>query len=287
MSVQSLGQFLIQRGAIDSAQLREALAWLDHRSVPLGALAVERGWLTEAQVAALDAEAARVGGAFVELLAESGWLDAPTLDALLQAHADARLGLGEALIQLGHLERGSLPALLAAHEEERGAYRLSGVPLPPELAADRVVSALVGLFPGLVQRTCGLELGLTVDAPAPDPERFPYCASVVVRGARPWRIELAASDGLAVALTCARLGDDEATGSPAVLVESLGELLNVVAGNVVALLEVAGTHLSLLPPERGVGYRRGTALGVVTPRGEGVLYLEPEPRLPVSSLELP
>lgn len=58
-----------------------------------------------------------------------------------------------------------------------------------------------------------------------------------------------------------------------VVEDALGEFLNLVAGNAIALLEQKGVRAQLEPPRFGITPPAGHPFALVTPHGQGTLVL--------------
>ena len=59
MSARFFGQYLLEKGRITSQQLLTALEFQKSISLPIGTLAMERGWLTAAQINEIIAQQKR------------------------------------------------------------------------------------------------------------------------------------------------------------------------------------------------------------------------------------
>lgn len=118
-SVQFFGQFLVERGVVSPDALQDALAYQAAVNVPLGALALSKGLLSERQVLLIHTEQRRTDRRFGELAVQMGFLKRTQLDDLLREQAEARILIGEALVQKGHLTRDALDDAFQAYRAEQ------------------------------------------------------------------------------------------------------------------------------------------------------------------------
>jgi hypothetical protein len=286
VSVKFFGQFLIQAGAITADQLRQALDLMERTNTPLGQLAVRVGYLSEEAVDTFSYEEAATGQPFAELVADLGVLSPRQLDDLLTQQAGLRLGLGDALLALGFLKPPALAAHRQTFEADQAPYRIGPAAVPPKLSSHRPSHVVVDFVPKLAASMAGVQVKVVLAEDHDALATLPYRASVVARGSFPFRVELGADRGLATALARGLVRDPRLEPTEPELTESVAELLNVVVGNAIALLENDGIHLSLFPPEFGAARCEGVAFDLVTPDGLGSLFIDPNPELPRLSVEL-
>jgi hypothetical protein len=121
VSIQFFGQYLVERGHVTAAALDDALAFQAATNIPLGALALSKGLLSERQVLLVHTEQRRTDRRFGELAVSLGFLKRSQLDELLREQAEARVLIGEALVQKGHLTREALDAAFGAYQAAQEA----------------------------------------------------------------------------------------------------------------------------------------------------------------------
>jgi hypothetical protein len=120
--VRFFGQFLVATGVVDQASLDQALTQQAAVNVPLGALALSRGLLSERQVLAIHTEQRRTDKKFGELAVMLGFLRRAQVDELLRDQAEAHLLVGEALVQQGRIGREALDAAFADYKREQAGF---------------------------------------------------------------------------------------------------------------------------------------------------------------------
>jgi hypothetical protein len=122
---QFFGQFLVSRGVVGSDALEDALDYQKASNIPLGALGLSKGLLSERQVLQIHTLQRRTDMFFGEIAVQRGFLAPGQLDELLREQAEARVLLGEALVQKEHLSREQLnEALVDYHASQAEAEGL-------------------------------------------------------------------------------------------------------------------------------------------------------------------
>ncbi|MDY6953448.1 MAG: hypothetical protein SWE60_18215, partial [Thermodesulfobacteriota bacterium] len=125
MSVHFFGEFLVEKGAITSAQLDSALAYQKQNNVLLGALAVQKGYMTQEQVAEIVILQRQLNDKFGQIAIEKKYLTVERLGALLSMQAENHLYLGEALVRMGLVDPEKINTYLNAYlrEATKQAFR--------------------------------------------------------------------------------------------------------------------------------------------------------------------
>ncbi len=277
MSRQFFGHFLIHRRVITVEQLRDALRLVERTSPTLGHLAVQLQMISPEQRDELEEESRVTGHTFEELLEQERLLNQAQVNELLQQTATMRLRLSEALVKLDVVTPEALERELRAFETDQAPYREAGLPLPGSLDRYRPARVVVDLFVGMLPKLTGAEVDVERCGEY-TPSSTDIVASVLMRGVAPLRVGLVADQALALAVTRSMADNPLATPDDD-LQAGLAELLNVVIGNAVALLEADGLHLSILPPSLDPSVPEGAAIGLTTSQGNGALTLDPEPRI--------
>ena len=113
------GQFLLERGTIDSDQLRQALDYQRAHNRVLGELAVEKGFLDDKAISKIIEHQRLVDKDFGGIAVELGLMTRETLDELLSEQQRSHLRLGEVLVKLSYLDREKLEEELDVFEELR------------------------------------------------------------------------------------------------------------------------------------------------------------------------
>jgi diguanylate cyclase (GGDEF)-like protein len=121
-------RWLVSQGALDLASVSRALLHCQSRWVHLGDLAVQLGFLTFDQVAAVRARQAESDGRFGETAVEMGLLDMSQLARLLAMQHEAPRDLAVVLARLAILDASCILTLLDRYEADT---RIAGRQLVP------------------------------------------------------------------------------------------------------------------------------------------------------------
>ncbi len=273
MSVKFFGQFLIEQGEIDAGQLRQALDEMASRNLELGALAVRSGLITPDDTRRVQHEQRRRDAPFGEIAVELGLLTSAQVQQLLADQRRNRMRLGEALVHLGHLTTERLPMLVDAFKSDQSQYDVSiGDLLPPDLASLRTAAISLDLVVKLALRMSRVHIKLGTPSNFVTCDRPVYCASLWIRGDEPLGLWIMSDAELAEKLAggVTKLSN----GATREMVEdALGEFLNLVGGNAIALLERQQVRCELDPPRFGLVPTGGHAFDLVTSCGSGTIVL--------------
>ncbi len=94
MGLRFFGQFLIERGEIDSSQLREVLDLMERENRTLGELAVDAGFASAADCRRVNGEQRRLDRPFGELAQEMGVLYGRNAPSIMHADGPDRIAPG-------------------------------------------------------------------------------------------------------------------------------------------------------------------------------------------------
>lgn len=234
MAAKFFGQFLLESGLIDGAQLLEALEIQRASNPLLGELAQARGWLTAAQAARINERQRAEDKRFGDLAGEMGLLDAAQVGHLLDEQKSRRKLFGEILVERGMLTRAQLDDALKAHQADRDdAVRSLESGLAAHPLGDVATSAIntcAKLFPRLLKSQCQFSslVGPTNAAPACD-----ALAHVRIQAARPLTLAVGCDHATMTAIACGFLGIAADECDEALAQDALGELVNVLMGYIV------------------------------------------------------
>ncbi len=263
MAVKFFGQFLIEQGEINATQLRDALDFMEAENLSLGLFAVEKTWLKPMDIHRIQLEQRQKDASFEEIVLELGLLPKAKLDALIQEHEARRVRIGDALVRKGHLAAGRLGGLLERFKVDQEKYTTCDIAMPADLRAPKLAAALVQLLPKFTERLAEIQLKVG-EAERANGQTLPdYCAAVVIHMDKGLELLLAGDEAFAARLTAGMLGAPIEDVNSFLLDDGLGEFLNVLAGNAVAIFEKQGERVPFDPPRLG-GHSEATA-GYVFP----------------------
>lgn len=273
MSLKFFGQFLIECGEIDGWQLAEALALADRTNRTIGELARADGLISELAADRVNDRQRREDRPFGELAVEMGLLTGEQVEHLLRRQRETRLFLGEALVRLGHLPEDRLPGLLERFKIDQAAYEVRRGALPPELEGCRAAACVIDLLPKLGLRIARLRLKIARSDGQPRDVLYERGAAIRIHGRPGLELGITADRELARALAAGTAGVPPDRCDAALVLDGLGEFLNVLAGTAMGVLEREGHATRLDPPRLAPESFRGSAFDLVSLEGRGILFL--------------
>ncbi|MFP4083285.1 MAG: hypothetical protein ACLFP9_01580 [Desulfonatronovibrio sp.] len=114
------GQYLLNKGVINSLQLDQAIDFQQKHNKLLGQMAIEKGYMTESQVEKAKAEQKNLDLSFGVIAVDKGYMTPHQLDDLLFTQIVNTTHVGEALVELGHLPPEDLGRNLKNYNQEEG-----------------------------------------------------------------------------------------------------------------------------------------------------------------------
>jgi hypothetical protein len=275
MGVKFFGQYLIESGVVQAEQVRAALNLMDTENRTIGELAVEGRLISEADADKINAEQRHRDMPFGELAAEMGLLDEEQIDNLVQLQWRTRLRIGQALVRLGHLENARLEELLVRYEDEQAPHRIENLALPPGLECNALAPYVLDLFTNLLMRIGRITTRVGSGESIAEPPDFPIQIAVAVGGDSGLLICLAGDEEFSRQLAAKASGLDPERLDREMLFDGVGEFLNVLAGNAMALAEQNGIALELEPPRTEIDFESGFLFELAVNVGNAALFLKP------------
>ncbi|GHA70304.1 chemotaxis protein CheX [Cognatilysobacter bugurensis] len=234
MAAKFFGQFLLEQGLIDGAQLLEALEVQRASNPLLGELAQARGWLTAAQAARINERQRAEDKRFGDIAEEMGLLDGHQLSQLLDEQKARRKLFGEILVDRNMLTREQVESALKAQQNDRDdALKSLELGMAGHPLADIASAALATcgrLFPRLLKQQA--QFSRLVDAGEAAPPTG-VVASVHIAAQRSFTLALGCDAATATGIACGFLGITADECDDALAQDALGELVNVLMGYVV------------------------------------------------------
>jgi CheY-specific phosphatase CheX len=274
MAVKFFGQFLIERGEIDAEQLRDALTLMRAENKQLGEIGVEEGFLRQTDTDWLNLQQRSTDRNFGDLAVDMGLLKVKELDESVALQFEGRLLIGEALVRLGSLPANSLPDLLDQFKLDQAPYEPSRREMNSELRDNPVAPLLLDLLPKFCMRMANVHVK-TGDARAwSGANAHPFNVGVTLSGEPGLSISLVYDDQFGRRLSASSSGLAAEGLSEDLICDGVGELLNVVCGNIVAILERDGIVVELEPPVRDRVFASGVEFELAVGEGSACLILE-------------
>jgi hypothetical protein len=275
MGVKFFGQYLIERGEVDADQVRAALDLMDAENRTIGELAVEGKLISKADADKVNAEQRHRDMPFGELAGEMGLLTEEQIDNLVQLQWRTRMRIGEALVRSGHLGKVRLEELLISYEEEQAPYRIENLALPAGLDSNALAPFVLDLFPNLLMRVARISTRVGSGEPIAEPPDLPVQVAVSVSGESGLVICLVGDEEFSRHLAAKVSGLDPEGLDMEMLLDGVGEFLNVLAGNAMANAEQNGIAMELGPPQTEIDFKSGFLFELAVNIGNAALFLEP------------
>ncbi|MGY3264501.1 chemotaxis protein CheX [Lysobacter sp. HA35] len=233
MAAKFFGQFLLEKGVIDAAQLLRALEVQRVSNPALGELACQRGMLTADQAMAINERQRREDKRFGDLAQSMGLLTGDEVGVLLDEQKSRRKLFGEILVEEGFLSRERLAEELRSHAGERDeAVRSLDTMLASHQLGRRIGNSIATcnkLFPRLLRTQCQFS---SVADPK-NPPATDAMALVRVSADRPLAIGVACDNATMHAFAQAFLSIPPEACDEELALDALGEFVNVLMGYVV------------------------------------------------------
>jgi hypothetical protein len=265
---------LIAKGEIDAVHLREAIDLMECRNQTLGDLAVSLGLMAARDVAGVHASQRMRDMPFGDLCVQNGLLSSSELVDLLRRQLDRRLLIGDALVELGYLASDQLAALLDVFKIDQSKYASDRFELPDALANHRATRPTLTLLPRFAMRVAQLEVKVgTVHRFESPPDFAEFRVSLPLRGLQGLDVAFVANSDFAERLAVATMGTDPGQIDSELVVDGIGEFLNVYLGNVVAKLSVDGHPMVLGTPDYEATLVDGWIVDLAVDFGQAALVL--------------
>ena len=280
MAAKFLGQFLLERGTITSAQLLAALDAQRASNPLLGELAVHHQMLDAAQARRINDRQRAEDRRFGDIALEMGLLDSGQLDVLLAAQKKSRKLFGQILVDQGTLTVEQLEAELVAHRRDLDeANHALALGIAGHALADAATSAIRvsnRLFPRLMGSQCQAS-GIADDSAL---DACDVTAHVRIEaGTESLLVGVGCSRATMHAMACSLLSITPAQCDDELAVDALGELVNVLMGYVVRDTLSDDASYRAHPPSTALtaadlaSRHRTLALSMASQRGDFVLII--------------
>ncbi len=267
------GQFLVDEGEIDEADLQRACAALSARNLLIGELAVRAGYLTRESAERINATQRRRNLPFGELARELDLLTQPQVDELLYRQSELHVFLGEALVAQGALSKQNLEHALdrfKALESETGdPFGL----LPFAIMEEPFFEGVLDLVVPLARRVCKLRLKLSPPREWRGHTQLPVRTGVEIDVGRALRIGIALDAALAERLTTGMLDLPASSLDEDLPRHAAAEFLSLLARNAKAGLREYDQFDWIGTPAGGHFPQHGYAFELVEFDNRGVLVL--------------
>ena len=276
MSVKFFGQFLIEEGEVDAADVREALELMERENATIGEVARMQGYMRPEDIERVHGAQRSRDLPFGDLAVEMGLLTPQQLVDVLQRQSSRRLPIGQALVRLGRLPGDRLALLLDAFKADQAQYDLSDRELPDGLSSHRVARYVVELMPRFLMRMARIDAKLgEIRAFDGMPEFARVRVSIPLVGGRGIDVTLISDLEFGEALASATSGLAGSELDPELVADGVGEFLNVLAGNAASAMTKEGHPTEVGPPDYEALPSHGWSVEMTVGVGRATVVLSP------------
>jgi hypothetical protein len=269
------GQFLLDEEAIDADSLRQALELRSKEHHHIGALAIEWGYLTEAQVESVHLEQRNSDRRFGELAIELDFLTRDQTRRLLQVQKARHKPVGEALVDLGVIDEVELDDLLDRYHLSLVDEDVIHLGLPYKLADEDLAPYLVSYFPKLFRRVTHAPAKLQGGRPWNGRSNLTYRVRASLGGDAHLELGLAACPALAMQLAAGVRNEPADDLASELIQDALCEFAQILGDAARRFLRSEGRTTGPTTVRSGTLPNSGFWFPASTPDGRGILVLKP------------
>jgi len=250
MAVKFFGQYLLEKQVISYEAVLAAISLQERNNLKLGEMAVEMGYITEADIERAHNAQYSKDMKLGDLLVSQGILNNDQLDKIVARQKETHLYIGEALVRLGAITREELVKYLEEFKQDQAPYQVERIELPEGIANAASWEMVVDLTYKMITRVLGLRF---------KPEKCRVVDRLVggytmayldLIGDLQARYVLSVTADLQQAIARAILRVESAQNEPPDMLEdSVMEFINVICGNVAAKASQFGKIVEITPPE--------------------------------------
>ncbi len=245
MGAKFIGQFLLEKELITREALLAATEQQLRVNLTLGALAVAKGFLSEAQADAINLEQQRSDKRFGEIAIARSMLNSQQLDELLLAQKAQRVFLGEILIQQGHISREKFEAeLVLFNQEQERSAELVKVNLH-SLPQYGVIEDFLDMTLKILLRVAKEQVKIT--SVGYTALQCAYTFAQRVKGDQQFDYVLALPENM-VRILCQNFLRIDCAVVNELALDAIGEVVNIISGSGCAKLSARGKEATLDPP---------------------------------------
>jgi CheY-specific phosphatase CheX len=251
MSAKFFGQYLLEKGRINTHQLFEALEFQKNVKPPIGVVALEEGLLTTEQIKRVLARQSNSDKRFGELAVAMGVLSQAQVDELLQRQTSHKIHLGEALIVKGFLSVDVLDKELKEYQKEEDRVALQVAAAFNNVANTQIVKTFTDLMV-MMFTDFGGQHDVKVEQCETGKDKvrlFRWVISQKIAGENvEFNCLLSVPPKLMLQMASTMLDQNIITADELAL-DATKEFVNIANGNACAKLSEDGVTLTMQPPE--------------------------------------
>lgn len=253
------GQYLLERGIVKREQLIEAIKFQEENKQKLGEVALERGYLTESQINKIKAEQKNTDMMFGELATNLGFLTESQVDELITIQKNNHMYLGEALVKKGFVSEKTIEIQLEKFKEEQKEVEPKDINIGINHPYNKYMAHFIDLTAKMLRRVADIESKIGSVIIREDKADIHYASVYIdLAGGMHARLMLSLTKEAVYEISERFLG--ERVEDEEVAMETAGEFLNIVCGNLATLMEKDGKKIKISIPQIIKGFDKPTML---------------------------
>jgi CheY-specific phosphatase CheX len=249
MAVKFFGQFMVEKGIVSREALLQAVGLQESTNLRFGETARSMGFITDADIARVNAAQREVDLPFGEMSEKLGIITPDQLKEVLTKQRNSHLYIGEALIKVGAIRAEDLPGHLDAFKADQAPYVIDTVAIPPGVPDPALAELIADLTCKMLSRIAGLTIRTGQCAVVRRLDDNDTVVEMGMSGSIQARYLLSVSGNVRNAIARAVLKTDDVSGeSEAMLNDAVMEFVNIICGNMAAKAAQMGKTIEIALP---------------------------------------
>ncbi|RNC78882.1 chemotaxis protein CheX [Piscirickettsia salmonis] len=234
MAANFFGQWLLERGLITPEALIDAVEYQKKHNISLGEVAIEKSWLTENQVASINAEQQRSDRKFGEIATDLKLINDEQVQELLNTQKARRIFFGEALLALGHIQQDVLDKEIQAHkkaqEEHEELLKANLDNIPEAIAVKAMLDHTLKMFLRIAREMVKItEVSTEANAISTDQNHYTFAQEIT--GEKNFYYALTMPEALVINVAGKLLMDDNHNEITPLSLDAASEYVNIIIGH--------------------------------------------------------
>jgi len=246
MSNKFFGQYLLEKGLLNSQQLLIAIDLQKEANPPIGQLAIREGFISDAAAVQINMEQQRTDKRFGDLAISLGFMTDEQVSMLFHVQKEIKKFFGEILVEQGYLSDEVLNQELAQHSElKKASITQVDCKIKEHKYSQQILDTLDAIVKNFTRiPKIPLQIAQVEDhKPTPPPGSFIISQTMFVPD--PIKVGWIMEKSLMEQVANNFLGID-VTDQEEVYVDAVSEFLNIILGNALVSNGEVQTHLE--PP---------------------------------------
>lgn len=243
------GQYLLEKGILNKDQLIESINYQNSKILKLGEIALDKGFISEKDIAKIHNEQKRTDARFGDLAVNMGLLSQAQLEEIITIQKNNHIYLGEAIAACGHMSIEMVDSELALFKEEQKSVPPIEVMIKEDVPHKDLVEVSVDLTEKMMRRVGDMiskagQLRIMTEPV----KNLGFAAVLEYKGDITTRYILNLSKDVAHQIAKKTFKKDTLPFDSELLLDTAGEFVNVVCGNVRSKMLELGKKIEILPP---------------------------------------